>query len=121
MAAESGNNIRSRAIVMPLGQRLPTSPEIEWFAAFGTIVAAALVAADLGRRWTGIGFVVFVVVSVAWILSGTINGTMPLVAQNGILLLINAWGVWQFLINPRKKREIERVEQIEQQVKQEAS
>ena len=75
----------------------------------------------MGRRWTGVGFVVFVVVSVAWILSGAINQTMPIVAQNGILLLINAWGVWQFLINPKKKKEIERAEQIEQQAKQEVS
>jgi 4-amino-4-deoxy-L-arabinose transferase-like glycosyltransferase len=94
---------------------------IEWFAALGAIIAAGLIAADLGRRWTGVGFVVFVVVSVAWILSGAINRTMPIVAQNGILLLINAWGVWQFLINPRKKKEIERAEQIEQQARQEIS
>ncbi len=94
---------------------------IEWFAAFGAIIAAGLLAADLGRRWTGIGFRVFVVVSVAWILSGTINHTMPIVVQNGILLLINAWGVWQFLINPKKKKEIEQAEQIEQQARQEVS
>ena len=87
----------------------------------GAIIAAGLIAADLGRRWTGVGFVVFVVVSVAWILSGAINQTMPIVAQNGILLLINLWGVWQFLINPKKKKEIERAEQIEQQAKQEVS
>ena len=94
---------------------------IEWLAALGAVIAAGLIAADLGRRWTGIGFVVFVVVSVAWIASGVINQTMPLVAQNGILLLINAWGVWQYLLNPRKKREIERAEQIEQQAKQQVS
>ena len=46
---------------------------IEWLAALGAIIAAGLVAADLGRRWTGIGFVVFVVVSVAWIASGVIK------------------------------------------------
>ena len=60
---------------------------------------------------------VFVVVSVAWIASGVINQTMPIVVQNGILLLINTWGVWQFLINPKKKKEIERAEQIESQAK----
>lgn len=94
---------------------------IEWIAALGAVIAAALIAADLGRRWTGIGFIVFVMVSVAWIASGVINQTLPLVAQNGILLLINAWGVWQYLLNPRKKREIERAEQIEQQAKQQVS
>ena len=90
---------------------------IEWLAALGAIIAAGLVEADLGRRWTGIGFVVFVVVSVAWIASGVINQTMPIIAQNVILLLINTWGVWQFLINPKKKKEIERAEQIESQAK----
>jgi hypothetical protein len=94
---------------------------IEWLAALGAIIAAGLVAADLGRRWTGIGFVVFVVVSVAWICSGVINQTMPLVAQNVILLLINALGAWQFLINPKKKLAIDRTEQIAEQAKQEVS
>ena len=69
---------------------------IEWLAALGAVLAAALIAADLGRRWTGIGFIVFAVVSVAWVASGVIHQTMPLVAQNSVLLLINAWGVWQY-------------------------
>ena len=94
---------------------------IEWLAALGAVLAAALIAADLGRRWTGIGFIVFAVVSVAWVASGVIHQTMPLVAQNGVLLLINAWGVWQYLLNPTKKKEIERAEQIEQQAKQQVS
>ena len=94
---------------------------IEWLAALGAVLAAALIAADLGRRWTGIGFIVFAVVSVAWVATGVIHQTMPLVAQNGVLLLINAWGVWQYLLNPTKKKEIERAEQIEQQAKQQVS
>ena len=94
---------------------------IEWLAALGAVLAAALIAADLGRRWTGIGFIVFAVVSVAWVATGVIHQTMPLVAQNGVLLLINAWGVRQYLLNPTKKKEIERAEQIEQQAKQQVS
>ena len=39
----------------------------EWIAAIGTIVAAALLAADLGRRVTGAGFVLFCIVAVTWI------------------------------------------------------
>ena len=35
--------------------------------------------------------------------------------MNGLLLAINAWGVWQFLLNPKKKREIERAEEIAEQ------
>ncbi|WP_234007352.1 hypothetical protein [Novosphingobium aromaticivorans] len=73
---------------------------LEWFAAIGTIIAAGLVAADLGRRWTGWGFVLFVAVSISWIVSGILNGTASITIQNGALLLVNAWGVWRYLLNP---------------------
>ncbi|MEO6040638.1 MAG: hypothetical protein ABIP41_01945 [Croceibacterium sp.] len=93
---------------------------LEWFGAIGAIVAAALIAADLGRRVTGWAFVLFCTVSAAWIASGLANHTLPITVQNAILLAVNAWGVWQFLLNSKKKRVIERVEQetarIEQQV-----
>lgn len=75
---------------------------IEWFAAIGTIIAAGLVAADLGRRWTGWGFVLFVAVAVSWIVSGMINGAASLIIQNGALVIINAWGVWRYLLNPER-------------------
>lgn len=88
---------------------------LEWFGAIGAIIAAGMIAADLGRRWTGWAFILFVVVSVAWIVSGVVNGTMPLVVQNGLLLAVNLWGVWQYLLSPRKKREIQRAEQIAEQ------
>ena len=43
--------------------------------------------------------------------------------MNSILLLINTWGVWQYLLNPKRKKVIERVEQaaerIERQVESE--
>lgn len=91
---------------------------LEWIAAIGTIIAAALVASDFGRRVTGWGFVLFSVVAVAWVVSGFANDTMPLVAQNAILLAINAWGVWQYLLNPRKKREIERAEKLAEKAEQ---
>jgi len=92
---------------------------LEWFGAIGSIVAAAMIAADFGRRWTGWAFVLFVAVSVAWIASGLMNSTMPLVVQNGLLLAVNAWGVWQYLLSPKKKREIEKAEEIAEEAKQE--
>lgn len=79
---------------------------LEWFAAIGAIVAAALIAADLGRKITGWAFVLFVAVSVAWVISGLLHRTWPLVIQNGILLVVNGWGVWQFLLSRRKRREL---------------
>lgn len=94
---------------------------LEWFGAIGAIVAAAMIAADLGRRWTGWAFVLFVTVSVAWIASGVGNGTMPLVVQNGLLLAVNAWGVWQYLLSPTKKREIEKAEEIAAEAKEEVA
>jgi uncharacterized membrane protein YphA (DoxX/SURF4 family) len=77
---------------------------LEWFAAIGTIVAAALVALDVGRRTTGWGFVLFVFVSIAWIVSGIRNDVSSVAIQNGALLLVNAWGVWRYLLNPERSK-----------------
>lgn len=77
---------------------------LEWFAAMGTIVAATLVAIDRGRRATGWGFVLFVAVSVSWIVSGLANHAASLVMQNAVLLFVNAWGVWRYLLNPDSLR-----------------
>lgn len=74
-------------------------------------MAAGLIAADLGRKVTGYGFVLFCAVAVTWIVIGLTNQAMPIAAMNAILLVINAWGVWQYLLNPKKKREIELTEQ----------
>lgn len=92
---------------------------LEWFGAIGAILSAGLIAADLGRRVTGWAFVLFVAVSIAWIVAGVMTQSMPLVIQNGILLFVNAWGVWQYLLNPQKKREIEKMEELAEEAKEE--
>ncbi|MFT4027087.1 MAG: hypothetical protein QM676_09845 [Novosphingobium sp.] len=92
---------------------------LEWIAAVGTIFAAALIAVDFGRRSTGFGFVLFCFVSITWIASGIINDTMPIAVMNAILLLINAWGVWQYLLNPKKKKVIEKVARYQEKVERE--
>ena len=85
---------------------------LEWIGAIGAILAAALIAADLGRRVTGWGFVLFSLVSVVWIVAGlSADDGMPIAVQNALLLLINLYGVWQFLLSPKKKREIEKAEE----------
>jgi hypothetical protein len=89
---------------------------LEWIAAVGTMIAAAMLAADLGRRVTGWGFVLFCAVAVTWVVAGLTGGSMPIVAMNAILLLINAWGVWQYLLNPRKKKVIDRVERVAERI-----
>ena len=94
---------------------------LEWFGAIGAIIAAGMIAADLGRRWTGWAFVLFVAVSGAWIASGLANATMPIVVQNALLLAVNGWGVWQYLLSPTKKREIEKAEEIAEEAKAEVA
>ena len=98
---------------------------LEWIAAIGTMIAAAMVAADRGRKLTGFGFVLFCAVALLWVISGLSSQALPIAAMNVLLLLINAWGVWQYLLNPRKKKVIERVEKaaerIERQVEAEES
>ena len=89
---------------------------LEWIAAIGTMLAAALIAADLGRKVTGWGFVLFCAVSVTWVVSGLTSHAMPIAAMNGILLAINAWGVWQFLLNPKKKKVLDRVEKVAERI-----
>jgi len=92
---------------------------LEWIAAIGTMLAAALIAADLGRKVTGWGFVLFCAVSVTWVASGLTSNALPIAAMNAILLAINAWGVWQFLLNPKKKKVIDRVERVAERIERE--
>ncbi|TSB04153.1 hypothetical protein [Sphingorhabdus contaminans] len=95
---------------------------IEWIAAIGTILAATMVAADYSRRVTGTGFLLFSFVSCLWVYSGlTAKDGTPLAIQNAVLLLINLFGVWQFLISRKKKMEIKKAEEIADQAKQEVA
>lgn len=92
---------------------------LEWVGAIGAIFCAGLIAADLGRRVTGWAFVLFCLTNVAWVVAGVISGQMPLVVQNGLLFVVDAWGVWQYLLSPKKKREIEKAEEIAEEAKEE--
>jgi hypothetical protein len=89
---------------------------LEWIAAIGTMIAAGLIAADLGRKVTGWGFVLFCAVAVTWIVSGLTSGAMPIAAMNAILLLINLWGVWQYLLSAKNRKVMERIEPIEKSI-----
>ena len=92
---------------------------LEWVAAIGTMMAAALIALDRGRKVTGWGFVLFCAVSITWIVSGLTSGAMPIAAMNAILLLINAWGVWQYLLSPKNKKVMERLEPVAERIEHE--
>jgi len=92
---------------------------LEWIAAIGTMIAAGLIAADLGRRATGWGFVLFCAVAVTWIISGLTSDALPIAAMNGVLLLINAWGVWQYLLSPKNRAKLAKMKELEAEAERE--
>ncbi|PZT90170.1 MAG: hypothetical protein DI637_04680 [Citromicrobium sp.] len=78
---------------------------LEWVASGGTVVAASLIAFDLGRRATAAGFVLFCFVSALWVYSGLTQGAYPLAAMNAVLFLVNAWGIWQYWFHPKNREQ----------------
>ena len=68
-----------------------------WVAPIATTLAAIMVAANLGTRVTGWGFVVFSVGSVAWVVIGAATGQANLLWQNVFLLGVNVVGIWRWL------------------------
>jgi hypothetical protein len=62
-----------------------------------TILAAAMVAANMNARITVVGFAIFIVASITWMANGWLERKSSLVIQNPILLLINILGVWRWL------------------------
>ncbi|WBX85406.1 hypothetical protein [Sphingosinicella microcystinivorans] len=71
---------------------------VKWAASISGMVAALAVAADLGRRVTGWGFVLFLASSAAWITAGLVDEESALSTQNAVLFVINAVGVYRYLI-----------------------
>ncbi len=75
---------------------------LQWYGAAAGAIAAFIVSLDLGRRWTGFGFVIFVTSSIALILWGFLSEKGEGIGtQNVILFVINVIGVYRYLI--RKK------------------
>ncbi|MDB5693832.1 MAG: hypothetical protein JWO81_2895 [Alphaproteobacteria bacterium] len=75
---------------------------LQWYGAGAGAIAALIVSLDLGRRWTGLGFVIFVTSSIALILWGFLSEKAEGIGtQNMILFVINLIGVYRYLI--RKK------------------
>lgn len=75
---------------------------LQWYGAVAGAIAALIVSLDLGRRWTGLGFVIFVTSSIALILWGFLGPEAKGIGtQNIILFVINLIGVYRYLI--RKK------------------
>lgn len=76
---------------------------LKWFATGATIVAAVMVAADMGRKVTGWSFVVFAASSAAWIAAGALDTEPSITTQNIVLLGINLLGIWRWLLRPMTK------------------
>lgn len=68
-----------------------------WVAPAATMIAAMMTAANLGTRFTGWGFVVFTVGSIAWSIVAMSTGQQNLLLTNGFLTLVNVVGVWRWL------------------------
>lgn len=63
------------------------------------MAAAVIVATNISRRWSGIGFVIFTASSIAWIVGAMLDGENALLSQNLVLLVINVWGVYRYLLS----------------------
>ncbi len=91
---------------------MTTAELIEWYATISGVVAALMLASDLGRKVTGFGFVLFCTMNIAWILHAR---TQPdgggLMWQNGILFAVNLLGVYQYLLSPKNRRKMKAIEQ----------
>lgn len=75
---------------------------LQYYGAAAGTAAALVVSLDLGRRWTGWGFVVFVTSSLALVAWGFLaDDSEGIGVQNLCLLAINCVGVWRYLLSRR--------------------
>ncbi|MGQ2936544.1 MAG: hypothetical protein ACT6QT_05710 [Sphingopyxis sp.] len=76
---------------------------LQYYGAGAATLAALVVSLNLGRRWTGWAFVVFVTSSAALIGWGFLQPDSEGIGwQNIALLIINAIGVYRYLILKEK-------------------
>jgi len=68
-----------------------------WVAPVATMLAAMMTAANLGTRFTGWGFVVFLAGSIAWVTVAATTDQPNLLWSNLFLTLVNMIGIWRWL------------------------
>lgn len=79
---------------------------LQYYGAGAATIAALVVSLNLGRRITGWAFVLFVTSSIALIGWGFLaDDSEGIGFQNIALLVINAIGVWRYLISKHKPRD----------------
>lgn len=69
---------------------------VNWLAMVTGITAAILVSGDFGRKITALGFWVFLVSSVSWIIVALSESEVPLLGQNIVLTIINMIGIYRW-------------------------
>lgn len=78
---------------------------IQYYGAGAAALASLIVSLDISRRWTGIGFVIFVTSSIALIAWGFLKADSEGIGiQNVVLLGINVIGVYRYLISRHHER-----------------
>ena len=84
---------------------------VEWYATISGVVAALMLASDLGRKVTGFGFVLFCTMNVAWIIHAQSQPEgAGLTWQNAILFAVNLLGVYRYLLSAKNRRKMEVVD-----------
>lgn len=77
---------------------------LQYYGAIAATIAALIVSLDLGRRWTGWAMVIFVTSSLALIAWGFLQPESEGIGmQNVVLLAINGFGVWRYLLSPSRR------------------
>ncbi len=76
---------------------------LRWTASISGMFAAILVSLNAGARITGIGFIIFSGSSVVWIAASLLDGNNPLAVQNLVLLGINIFGIYRYLLRKPKE------------------
>lgn len=79
---------------------------LQYYGAGAATLAALIVSLNLGRRITGWAFVLFVTSSIALTAWGFLDKNSEGIGwQNVALLVINAVGVWRYLISKHAVRD----------------
>ena len=90
---------------------MPLAEILEWYATVSGVIAALMLAADINRKVTGFGFVLFCTMNIAWIAFARMDDTGGLMWQNILLFGVNLIGVWQYLLSPRNRRKMRAIAQ----------
>ena len=89
---------RGRGGWLVTGRPARAMSALKWLGTAAGITGAVLIALNIGGTIVGIGFVLFAVSALSWVIAGWRMGEMSLVAMHGVFLAINLVGVWRGLL-----------------------